>query len=106
MRERAISVSLLESTKTFSIGSSMPGFDESAHASRVAAHLGTDHESLVATQADALETAGDAAAAGLLAGIGRRRLRLAPGEARRRALAQSAGGKGRPAGRRFPLDGS
>lgn len=33
-----------------------------------------------------LQTAGDAAAAGLLAGIGRRRLRLAPDEARRRAL--------------------
>jgi asparagine synthase (glutamine-hydrolysing) len=40
--------------RTFCIGSEDPLYDESKHAAAVAAHLGTDHETLVLTGADAL----------------------------------------------------
>jgi asparagine synthase (glutamine-hydrolysing) len=40
--------------RTFTIGSSDSGFDESRHASAVARHLGTDHTELIVTADDAL----------------------------------------------------
>ncbi|WP_284260777.1 asparagine synthase (glutamine-hydrolyzing) [Roseicyclus amphidinii] len=43
------------SVKTFTIGFEEAGYDESAHAERVAAHLGTDHTTYRLTEADALE---------------------------------------------------
>lgn len=42
--------------QTFTIGSPDAGFDESADARRVAAHLGTEHHELIVTGADALAT--------------------------------------------------
>jgi asparagine synthase (glutamine-hydrolysing) len=52
-------VSLMQSqsarpVRTFTIGFAEGGFDESAHASAIAAHLGTDHEPLTVTAQDAL----------------------------------------------------
>lgn len=41
--------------KTFTIGFAEAGYDESAHAERVAEHLGTDHTTFRLTEADALE---------------------------------------------------
>jgi len=40
--------------KTFTIGSTDPGFDESPHARAVSRHLGTDHTELIVTHDDAL----------------------------------------------------
>ncbi len=40
--------------KTFSIGFTEDGYDESAHAAKVAAHLGTDHRAFTVTAQDAL----------------------------------------------------
>lgn len=40
--------------KTFTIGFSEPGYDESAHAAAVARHLGTDHTELTVTPEEAL----------------------------------------------------
>jgi len=40
--------------KTFTIGSTDPGFDESRHGRAVARHLGTDHTELIVTPEDAL----------------------------------------------------
>lgn len=40
--------------KTFTIGSSTPGYDETAHARAVAAYLGTDHTELQVSAEDAL----------------------------------------------------
>lgn len=41
--------------RTFTIGFGESGYDESAHAERVAEHLGTDHTTYRLTEADALE---------------------------------------------------
>lgn len=41
--------------KTFSIGFEEAGYDESAHAAKVAAHLGTDHREFYVTGQDALD---------------------------------------------------
>lgn len=41
--------------KTFSIGFEEAGYDESAHAAKVAAHLGTDHREFFVTGQDALD---------------------------------------------------
>lgn len=41
--------------RTFSIGFEQVGYDESAHARAVAAHLGTDHTELTVTPSDALD---------------------------------------------------
>ncbi len=41
--------------KTFTVGFSERTYDESAHAARVARHLGTDHTTLVVTDKEALE---------------------------------------------------
>ncbi|MGC9419090.1 MAG: asparagine synthase (glutamine-hydrolyzing), partial [Rhodovulum sp.] len=41
--------------KTFTIGFAEAGYDESAHAERVAEHLGTDHTTFRLTEADALD---------------------------------------------------
>lgn len=41
--------------KTFTIGFEEAGYDESAHAERIAEHLGTEHRSYRLTEADALE---------------------------------------------------
>ena len=41
--------------KTYTIGYSERAFDESAHAAKVAAHLGTDHHELILAPDDALE---------------------------------------------------
>ncbi|HUF87647.1 MAG TPA: asparagine synthase (glutamine-hydrolyzing) [Thermohalobaculum sp.] len=40
--------------RTFTIGFDMPGYDEAAHARAVAAHLGTEHQELVLTPAEAM----------------------------------------------------
>jgi asparagine synthase (glutamine-hydrolysing) len=40
--------------KTFCIGNTLPGYDESSHAEGVARHLGCDHHTLVADPADML----------------------------------------------------
>ena len=40
--------------KTFCIGSTLPGYDESSHAEAVAQHLGCDHHTLIANPADML----------------------------------------------------
>lgn len=47
-----------EPVKTFSIGFEESAFDESPHAARVAAHLGTDHSTFVLSAAKALELIG------------------------------------------------
>src|SRR5262249_26271843 len=39
--------------KTFSIGSTLAAYDEARFAKRVAAHLGTEHEELIVTEAEA-----------------------------------------------------
>lgn len=44
-----------EPVKTFSIGFEQDGFDESAYAAKIAAHLGTDHHELICTPQDALD---------------------------------------------------
>jgi len=42
--------------RTFTLGSAVPGYDESSHAKAVAAHLGTEHTTLVVSPEDALAT--------------------------------------------------
>ena len=41
--------------KTFTVGFDSPRFDEAAHASRVAEHLGTDHSTVTVTSREALD---------------------------------------------------
>lgn len=45
----------VQPVKTFSIGFEEAGYDESAHAAKVAAHLGTDHREFFVTAQDALD---------------------------------------------------
>ena len=40
--------------KTFCIGNTLPGYDESSHAERVAQHLGCEHHTLIANPSDML----------------------------------------------------
>jgi asparagine synthase (glutamine-hydrolysing) len=40
--------------KTFCIGNTVPGYDESSHAEAVAQHLGSEHHTLIATPSDML----------------------------------------------------
>jgi len=47
--------------KTFCIGNTVPGYDESSHASAVAAHLGCEHHTLVAEPSDMLAIVPDIA---------------------------------------------
>lgn len=44
----------LERVKTFCIGNSLPGYDESSHADAIAAYLGCEHHTLIAEPADML----------------------------------------------------